>query len=321
MKKILAILLAVSMLTIPMVGCNGQQKAASSTASGKSYRIGFVVNDLTNPTFAQVATKLKALGKAKNVQVTALDCSSNAGKEITEVENFIQTGMDAIVIQCADPMALKPVLKTAKDKGIKVFAWDDDLQGSDDTAWLLKNYDLGVVIGNAAAKWNNEKLGGKGEIAILNYPSLPILVDRSKGIVDGIKKISPNAKIVAQASAINSTQGMADTETILQAHPNVKIIACIGDGGAVGAAEAVKGAGKLTADFGIFSSDGTDEALSKMIANEAIRMSVSLGTTTSMATDILNITMKLLKGEKVDKIIYRAMTPVTIATAKNYYKQ
>jgi ribose transport system substrate-binding protein len=333
MKRFLAILLTVAMLMVPMAGCSkdlpsastGAASVASTAASAdeanKSYRIGFAVNDLTNPVFANVATKLKALGDKDNVQITTLDCGSNASKQITQVENFIQTGMNAIVIQCADPTALKSVLKKARDKGIKVLAWDDDLGESDDAAWLIKNYDLGTLIGEAAAKWMNDKLGGKGEVAILNYPSLAILVERAKGITDAVAKNASNAKIVATSSAINTTQGMSATETILQAHPNVKVIICIGDGGAVGAAEAVKGAGKLTDDFGIFSADATDEALSNMMGGGAIRTSVSEGTTTGVATDIFNNTMKLIKNESVPKQIYRVLTPVSMENVKDFYQK
>lgn len=334
MKRLLAFLLTAVILMVSAAGCNTTGPAAASTAapaaasaaapaaSGNTpYRIGFAVNDLTNPVFANVATKLKALGDQNNVQITTLDCGSNASKQITQVENFIQTGMNAIVIQCSDPNALKTVLKKARDKGIKVLAWDDDLGDSDDAAWLIKNYDLGTLIGEAAAKWINDKQGGNAEVAILNYPSLAILVERAKGITDAIAKNAPNAKVVATSSAINTTQGMSATETILQAHPNVKVIVCIGDGGAVGAAEAVKGAGKLTDDFGIFSADATDEALSNMMNGGAIRTSVSEGTTSGVATDIFNNTMKLIKGESVPKQIYRVLTPVSIDNAKDFYQK
>lgn len=334
MKRTLALLLAVAFTVVSMAGCSSNNQAVSSTGAAastasaaskaptsKNYRVGFTCNDLTNPTFADVATSLKKLGAKENVQVTTLDCTSNASKQITQVENFIQTGVNAIIIQSADATALKSVLKKARDKGIKVVSWDDDLGDSDDVAWVLKNYELGVIIGTAAAKWNNEKLGGKGEVALLDYPSLPICVERTKGITDTIAKLTPNAKIVAEASTLNVAQGMANTETILRAHPNVKIIVCDGDGDAIGAVQAAKAAGKNSPDFGTFSADGTDQALSGMLAGDPIRMTVSYGTGDSQATQLLDIVMKLLKGEKVDKVIYKTLTPVTIANVKDFYKK
>ncbi len=335
MKKTLALLLAVAFTMVSMAGCSSSNnQTASSTAAvqstdaaqstdtaSKGYRIGFTCNDLTNPTFADVATSLKKLGEKDNIQVTALDCTSNASKQITQVENFIQTGVDAIIIQSADATALKSALKTAKDKGIKVISWDDDLGDSDDVAWVLKNYDLGVIIGTAAAKWNNEKLGGKGEVALLDYPSLPICVERTKGITDTIAKLTPNAKIVAEASTLNAAQGMANTETILRAHPNVKVIVCDGDGDAIGAVQAAKAAGKNTPDFGTFSADGTDQALAGMVAGDPIRMTVSYGSGDMQASQLLDIVTKLLKGEKVDKVVYKTLTPVTMDNVKDFYKK
>jgi ribose transport system substrate-binding protein len=320
MKKFLAFLLTAVILLVPMAVCNGKTGAGSTSSTVKPYRVAFACHDLTNPTFAEVSAALKKLGQKNSIRFTVLDCGSNASKQITQVENFIQTGVNAIIIQAADAAALKSVLKRAMDKGIKVISWDEDLGSSCDSAWVIKNYDLGVLIGTAAANWNNQKLGGKGEIAILDYPSLSICVERAKGITDTIHKLAPNAKIVARATTLTVAQGMANTETILRAHPNVRIFACVGDGDAIGAVQAIKAAfGKNTDLFGTFSADGTQEALAGMLAGDPIRMTVSYGTASAQAKQLYEIVTKLLNGQSVPKLVYKTLTPVTISNAKQFY--
>ena len=87
---------------------------------------------------------------------------------------------------------------------------------------------------------------GPVEVGIIDYPELPQIIDRAKGIEQGIKEFYPDAQFVARASAPDPEKGMKAAETIMQAHPNIKVIACINDGGCLGAAEAVKAMGKAT---------------------------------------------------------------------------
>jgi ribose transport system substrate-binding protein len=294
--------------------------ALPAAAAGK-YAVGMTVQDLSNQVWSSTCVELEKLIKADGGTFTYLDCKSNPSAQIGQVENFISNNVNAIIIQVAEKNALEPTLAKAREKGIKVFCWDDNLENSD-INWLIDNYLLGQIIGTEAAKWINEKLGGKAEVGVLDYPQLEILLERGKGIVDAIKKNAPDAKIVAQSSAINPTEGMAKTETFLQAYPNMKVIACIGGGGAVGANEAVKSSGKLTDDFGIFAADATPEELVAMANNEAIRMSVlNTGDGKAKADEIFGLLKKLLDGKPVDRVVYRSNIPVTAANLSQYYKK
>jgi ribose transport system substrate-binding protein len=264
---------------------------------------------------------LKKLVEADKGRFTFIDCKSNPATQISQVENFISSGIDAMVIQVAEINSLEPVLEKARSRGIKVFCWDDDIQNSD-INWLIDNYQLGRMIGSEAAKWINEKLGGAAEVGVLDYPQLEILLQRGNGIVDAIKEFAPNAKIVAQSSAINPTEGMAKTETFLQANPNMKVIAAIGGGGAVGANEAVKSSGKLTADFGIFAADATEPELSAIANNEAIRMSVLItGDSKVQAMEIFSNLKKLLDNEPFERRLFRQTFPITAANVKEHYSR
>ncbi|MDR0644337.1 MAG: sugar ABC transporter substrate-binding protein [Treponema sp.] len=310
------VLLALSLAATLMVGCS---KKEGGTTSNATYSVGMTVQDLSNQVWSSTCEELKKLIVADGGTFTYLDCKSNPSTQIGQVENFISNNVEAIIIQVAEKNALEAALAQARGKGIKVFCWDDNLENSD-INWLIDNYLLGKIIGEEASKWINERLGGIAEVGILDYPQLEILLERGNGIVDAIKEHAPGAKIVAQSSAINPTEDMAKTETFLQAYPNMKVIACIGGGGAVGANEAVKSSGKLTHDFGIFAADATPEELMAMANNEAIRMSVlNTGDGKAKAEVIFGLLKKLLNNEPVDHVVYRSNIPVTDANLSQYY--
>ena len=301
MRKIFVVTaLCIAAFTITLGSC--QKKA--------KYSVGFTVQDLSNPTWGGTAEELNRLITEDGGEFTYMD-TKNPNTQIQQVENLISKGVDAIIIHVTDPYSLENVLSQARKAGIKVYSWDTDIENSD-LNWLISNYELGTVIGEQAAAWINEKLGGSAEYAVLNYDTEQILLERGNGIRDTVARLAPNAVKAADQSAINAREGQAATETILQANPNLKVIASIGGGGAVGANNAVKAAGKLSPDFGIFAADATDLEIQAIENNEAIRMSVMIsGSPKANARIIFGLVKDLLAGKAMDKKIMRELIPIT----------
>jgi ribose transport system substrate-binding protein len=286
--------------------------STGQTADKKGVKVGMTIQDLSNPVWAGYCQALQKKIGSMGGNLTYVSCESNAGKQITQIENFVSSGVDVLIVHPADPAGVEAACKQARDKGIKVISWDDDLKNAD-IAWLIDNHKLGYIIGEAVAKFINDKLGGKAEVAILNYPQLPILLERGNGIKEAITKLAPNATIVAETSAINPAEGISKMETIFQAHPNVKVVGCIGGGGSVGANEAAKAAGKIKDDFGIFAADATKPELSAMKNNEGVRMTVAVGGTLQNSADtVWGLIEQLESGKPIEtKEVYRILVPVT----------
>ncbi|MGE9296725.1 MAG: sugar ABC transporter substrate-binding protein [Puniceicoccales bacterium] len=314
-KKLIGIFLCV--VTLMFIGCNGD-KSGSADGDPK-VKIGMTVQSLSNPTWAGYCQAIEKEVKAQGGSINYVACDSNVGKQITQIENFISSGVDVIIIHPADPKGVEFALKQARNAGIKVLAWDDNLQNAD-LAWLIDNRELGYTIGEHAAQWINEEHDGKAEVAILNYPQLPILLERGNGIREAIVELAPNATIVAESSAIDTKEGIEKMETIFQSNPNVKVVCSIGGGGSVGANEAAKAANKVTDDFGIFAADATQPELSAMKNDEGIRMTVTVtGTNQDIANEIWEMVSLLQSGAPIEnKEIYREFIPVTKENVDDY---
>lgn len=307
------ILLLMTQLIMVFISCSGSQNQTNTKIS-----MAFTVQDLTNPVWGATAENLKTICANNSVDLTVVDCAGNSANQITQMENFIQKGLDIIAIHPAEINALEPIMQKARDVGIKVFCWDEDTDNAD-VSWLIDNFEFGKAIGMEAGKWINEKLGGKTDVAIVEYNVYPNLIKRADGIIAGIKEISPNANIAVRDSAINAAQGMPLAESFLQSNPNIKVIACIGDGSAIGANEAVKAAGKASQDFGIFAADATDEACDKISKfDEPFRASVSLGTPKQLAEQVFNICMALVNNQDTDSKIYRQFKVVNEENVQDY---
>jgi ribose transport system substrate-binding protein len=303
----------LGVLLVMMVGLT------SASSKDKGVKVGMTVQDLSNPTWAGYCQAIKKEIESKGGRLNYVSCESNVNKQITQVENFVASGVNVLIVHPADPAGIEDACKQARAKGVKVLAWDDNLENAD-LAWLIDNHKLGYLIGEQAAKWINEKLGGKAEVAILNYPQLPILLQRGNGIKEAITKLAPTAKIVAETSAINPAEGISKMETIFQSNPNVKVVGSIGGGGSVGANEAAKAAGKIKDDFGIFAADATQPELTAIKNNEGVRMSVTItGTNKVIAEKVAGMVEQLSSGKPVEtKELYREMIPVTKENVDEY---
>lgn len=309
MKKLLTLTAATM--------CLGLMAGGTAFAEEGGYSLGVIFQDITNPIFAEVSDVLETKGAEEGWDVTILDCKGNATDEITMVENFIEKQVDTMVIYPVDLAALEPVCQQAADAGIKVFSWDFDLECAE-ISYLVDNYNVGKAIGAEAAKWINENYDGKCEVAILDYAVLPVIVERANGIIDGIKEGAPEAEIVAQDSAVDAATGMTIAENMLQAHPDIKVFACIGDGGAVGANEALKASGANLDEYGIFGCDASDEACAAIVNNEAIRMSISLGTAEEAANKVFECVKLMMEGGEYEKQIYKVSNPINAENVEEY---
>ncbi|WP_138264147.1 sugar ABC transporter substrate-binding protein [[Clostridium] hylemonae] len=324
MKKKLSLLMAAALAAcLVMSGCSkgGGESETKKKGSDKEISIGVTVMTLANTIWAETCTAIEDNCKENGWKCTVVDCSSTAQTQITQVENFIQKGVDAIVINPTDQAALETVMKEAMDAGIKVISWDIDSDAAD-CCLLVDNYNVGYEIGKQAADWIEDNLDGKAEVCILDYPEAGAeVIKRADGINDAITELSPNSKVVAQVSHQGSTDGgMQAMENVLQSNPDCRVVCSVGDGGAMGANEALKAAGIKGEEAGIFSADGTTEFLSKIAAGEPCKMSILLDDPLSKAASITDTLDKLLKDEKVEKDLYTNVQVIDESNLSEYYK-
>lgn len=300
-KRSIMLLVSLLVLTAMLTACAAQQQPAAGetpkTEQAAKLKVGLSVMDLSNPYFVAIANGVKAAAEANGIELVVDDPKSDVQKQVSAVENFISSKVNAIIICAIDSAAVESLLKQAREAGIKVIAQSTPIENCD-VYVSAKNYDMGYTEGKAAGAWIRDKLGGQAEVALLNYPRIAQQIERDNGIKDGIKELAPDAKIVATQPAGNPEEGIKATETILQANPEVKVFVCINDGGALGALSAIEAAGKKIDDMFVGGVDATDEALDKIKKGTAFRATVDIDPLGNGKTDV-ELALKLLKGETV----------------------
>lgn len=320
MKKKLSVLIAVGTAALlALSGCSGSAgtSSTSSTSSGaKAYTVGATFADLSNPVWAALVKEAKTYGATKGVNLTYVDAANSSATQVTQIENFIQVGVSAIIICAVDATALTAVTKAAQAKGIKIVGYTQVLKNVD-AQLLVDPYNTGYANGQSAAKWINANYAKEPTVewGLMDLPQFPEIIARAQGIKDAIAKLAPNSKLVATAPALTLADGVKNAENFIQAHPKMKVIATIGGGGAGGAIEGVKSAGITDfTKFGIFGIDSTAPELKDIAAGGPEKTTVSLGGGKTHGDILVNMALDLLNGKVIKKDQYM---PITVVDKSN----
>ena len=156
---------------------------------------------------------------------------------------------------------------------------------------------IGPAVGGVkAGELMAEVLGGKGKVAIIDYPTVQSVVAR----VDGFKKAleaHPEMEIVAQQTGITRAEALAAAQNMLQANPDITGIFGFGDDAALAAAVAVKAAG-LQDQVKVIGFDGMEEAR-KAVDSDPVMVGVIQQFPAEMGKTAVDTAVKVIAGEDV----------------------
>ena len=319
MKKLTTLVAASAVALLAFTGCS------ATTAGGDedSYSVGVTFSDLSNPVWAELVQEAQEYGAENGANVNYVDAGGNSAKQVTQIENFIQQGVDAIVICAVESNALTDVTKKAQEAGIKVVGYTQVLTNYD-AQYLVDAYNTGYANGEAAAGWINENYGDEAvvEWGLMDLPMFPEIIDRANGIKDAVAEIAPNAKLVATAPALTAEEGVANAENFIQANPNMKMIATIGGGGAVGGNEGIKSSGIKDFDsFGLFGIDATENEIQNILNGDPAKSTISLGGGKAHGRTLVDMTIALLEDKAVEKDQYMPVQVIDKSNAQKYYDE
>jgi len=255
-----------------------EETTASETIEKESVKIGILTMGLSQPYFVALSQGYKDAASefsGVDVEVVEIDPKLDAVQQVTAIENFVEMGVDAFIITAIDPATVDSAVKEAMNAGVKVVSHYNEL-GAQDIQSGISTYGMGFVAGQEAAKWINEKLGGTAKVALLIWDKTEFDIDRTEGMKGALELYAPGAEVVAEQAADAIESGLDAAETILQAHPDVKVFICYNDEGCLGALNAVEAAGLASDDFGIFGVNASPEALTKIQEGTVFRGTASI---------------------------------------------
>ena len=299
-KKFLAMLLACVMTLAVLTGCSnksestpaGNTPASNDTSSnGGAYKIALIQQHQTNAFQIAVTEAAEAKAAELGVELKILRADQDAATQISQIEQCVTEGYQAILFEPVDPDGLRDAAKNAADAGvvvINIISACTDWEGAGISA---VSYGNNVKAGETEMQQVADLLGGKGNIAILTGPSADAGgLQRMEGYENILAKYPDIIQVVSPADcAWDTAQAQATVESWLSAY-DLDAIVCENDGMAVGAGNAAG------ANSGIIISgvDGTPDGF------EAIKDGRITGTVSqnggAMAANGIEAAVTLLSG-------------------------
>ncbi len=218
-----------------------------------------------------------ALQEAKKYDYEVLQSFSgmNPAKQLAEINTFLVSGVDALVVLALDQNAMQPVVTRAHDKGVLFISYANRIPGDDGfIKWADK--DAGKAVGERIARHIKEKLGGKGNVGFLTWLNIQVVTDRMESTRAALLAALPDTQIF-QGIAVNAPDALKATQSLLQAHPDIKVIVCCSDDAALGARSAYANSGLPNDNVFIVGFDGAKQNLELIKAKDPfLRASAAL---------------------------------------------
>jgi rhamnose transport system substrate-binding protein len=225
-RRPVTVALAATLISA-VAACSSTASPSSPPAAAKTTKQGLVVyyipKDTQNPyeviADAGGTTALKELG---GKVVVSSGTADTAAAQIPSIQAAIQAHASAIVIAGNDASALCPSLNQAAQAGIKIVAFDSDVNCASSPNHLFINQANTQQIGTSEVDLLAKEIGSKGQIAILSAAASA--TNQNAWIVymkQELKKY-PNMKLV---STVYGNDDPATSLTVLQgllsAYPNL----------------------------------------------------------------------------------------------------
>ncbi|MGN6296400.1 MAG: sugar ABC transporter substrate-binding protein [Ginsengibacter sp.] len=257
--------------------------------------VGVSYQNLQNEFIINIQDAIREEAKKLDIELIESDSQGKAENQISQIENFIARGVDAIILNPYDKEGSAPAVDIAVREKKPIIVLNsivsnlekaDAYVGSDDSE-----------AGRIAAQYIVNLLGNKGSYAIIHGPNgHSAEIQRTIGIKEVLSKY-PDVNIVFEQSANwDRTQALTLMENWLNSGKKIDGVIAQNDEMALGAYKAIEAAGKRK-EIAVIGIDAIQDAL-KAVANNKLAGTVFQNAEEQGRTAI-KLTKDILEGKAI----------------------
>ena len=236
------------------------------------------------------------------------DPALNVDRQIRQIEEMLQMGIDALVVTPVDWQSLSGILRKAKEQGVFIVVVDTDLdeESAADCTITSDNYSAGYLVGQYFREQNKE-----ADLIVMTHDAAKSGQDRVQGFLDAVGK-SDGIQVVKRINCDGQLEiAMPKMQQVIEEGVLFDSVFCLNDLAAVGVAAALDEHGLLK-QVQVYGIDASPDA--KALIKEGM-MSASAAQFPSRIGQIAaNVVYRLLNGETVERTI---QVPVELVTQEN----
>jgi ribose transport system substrate-binding protein len=213
----------------------------SKPKNGKKFKVGVSIPAADHGWTAGVKYWAEQATKQNPDIEWVIQDAKEPGEQISGLENMQTQGVDAVVILATESAPLTPIAEKLHQAGILIINVDRGFTKPVADVFIEGD---NKAFGRKSAQFMVQKLGGRGNIAILEGIPSTVNTDRVSSAME-VFKASPGIHIVAQDSGMwNREKAEKIMQNMLVANPKIDAVWASDDDMALGAETSLKAAGR-----------------------------------------------------------------------------
>jgi ribose transport system substrate-binding protein len=228
-----------------LAGCGSGSRERHAGTAADPWIIGMSQCNLGEPWRVQMDADVRAAAaEHDNLRVIFKDAQNESLTQRAQVEEFVEQGVDLIIISPKEAAPLTRPVAEAYQQGIPVIVLDRAVQGDQYTTFIGAD---NVRIGREAGRWIREQLGGRGKIVELKgLMTSPPGQDRNQGFLQGLEQDRyPGLEIVFSGEMQwLEPNARREMESALATNAHIDVVYAHNDPGAHGAWLAARAVGR-----------------------------------------------------------------------------
>lgn len=270
-----------------------------------TYLIGASYMTMNNEFYRIISEEIKARIEVEGDQWILRDPALDSNRQIEQIEDMLQKGIDVLVLTPVDWESLKDVLKKARNQGVKVVVVDSDISDVDlaDCTITTDNYAAGKQIGEYFVQQHSQ-----ANVLIMTHETAKSGRDRVQGFSDVVKKYK-GIHIVGKLECEGQTEiAMPKMKIAIKEGVQFDSVFCLNDLASVGVIAALEEDGR-TDEVEVYGIDASPD--SKALIKDGKMCATMAQFSARIGKEASNVIYNLLNHKKVEKHILISSELVT----------
>lgn len=268
----------------------GETSEPAADEADGDLSLAYITHTVTNQYWDFVVKGFEAQCQEDGVEFITFDSNSDAGTQLTQVEDCISMGVDAVLLSPLDDESAASMIQMLKEADIPIFIVDIGSKEDVNCITISDNYGAGRLLGEDAFERYGEDLK---PVVISTPPGVAITEERKNGYTDFFEEKGIEYDTLTLKMNYDRADVLKLAEDSITAFQDMNAVFTPNDDAAMGVIEALKNAG--VTDVDVYGFDATDEGLA---AIEQGTLTATIAQQPYMfGTETVKEALKCLRGE------------------------
>lgn len=273
-----------------------------------SYLIGASYMTMNNEFYEIISEEIKERVEIEGDRWILRDPALNADRQIEQIREMLDLGVDVLVIAPVDWTSLTSVLEQAKNQGVIIVIVDTNVADEEltDCTITSDNYNAGVLVGEYFLTQCEE-----AKLIIMTHEATKSGQDRVQGFIDTVSK-NTGIEIVEKIECEGQLEiAMPKLQQAIDENIEFDNVFCLNDLAGVGVVAALEENNMLDT-VNVYGVDASPD--SKALIKEGMMSATAAQFPSEIGSTTAEVIYRLLNGESVEK---RILVPVELITPEN----